>query len=425
MSGVLCPTAGKVCLIDGQAAAQVDSRCADGSSSGGAARRLRLRVLTMLHSFDTGGVERIALRLVRRWRRDGVDAPLWVGRPDGRMAAEFADVTHLGPTRSHRLARVAETAWMIAHLPGVVRRVRPDVIFCAGNTYAVVVCALKLRLGRRCPPVVAKISNDLDRADLPLAVRWFYHRWVRAQGRLIDRVVVLAPALRHQAAERLGRAPGRVAIVCDPVLDDRPTLRDERPDGEGRRFVSVGRLAAQKNLGLLLRAFARGRRPDDRLTLIGDGPLAAPLKARAVALGVGEAVVFTGHRAISSAELRRHDVLLLSSDYEGLPAVLVEALAAGLAVVSTASSPAVVDLLDCVGTLVPVADVDALAAAISAPVPLPDRALLAARLRDYHLDAAAPAFELLFADAKQCAAATEARGRAWRHSRSTPLTEAG
>jgi hypothetical protein len=48
---------------------------------------MSIRVLTFLHSFETGGVERTALRLVAQWQRDGVDAPLWVGRrerPDAR-----------------------------------------------------------------------------------------------------------------------------------------------------------------------------------------------------------------------------------------------------------------------------------------------------------------------------------------------------
>ncbi len=49
-----------------------------------------LRVLTFLHSFEPGGVERIALRLVHRWRDSGIDAPLFLGRTDGAMAEDSA-----------------------------------------------------------------------------------------------------------------------------------------------------------------------------------------------------------------------------------------------------------------------------------------------------------------------------------------------
>ena len=50
-----------------------------------------MRILTFLHSFELGGVERIALRLVRSWRENGADAPLFMGRVDGPMRGELAD----------------------------------------------------------------------------------------------------------------------------------------------------------------------------------------------------------------------------------------------------------------------------------------------------------------------------------------------
>ena len=65
-----------------------------------------MRILTFLHSFEPGGVERIALRLVRAWRQDGADAPLLMGRSDGAMRAELADVlresTRIGESQSKR-----------------------------------------------------------------------------------------------------------------------------------------------------------------------------------------------------------------------------------------------------------------------------------------------------------------------------------
>jgi hypothetical protein len=66
-----------------------------------------------------------------------------------------------------------------------IRRHRPDVLFCAGNSYTVVAVTMRLVLGRRCPPILAKISNDLTRADLPAVARPFYRLWLRIQGRLL------------------------------------------------------------------------------------------------------------------------------------------------------------------------------------------------------------------------------------------------
>ena len=50
-----------------------------------------MRILTFLHSFEPGGVERVALRLVRHWKASGVDAPLFMGRADGAMRAELGE----------------------------------------------------------------------------------------------------------------------------------------------------------------------------------------------------------------------------------------------------------------------------------------------------------------------------------------------
>jgi hypothetical protein len=131
-----------------------------------------MRVLTFLHSFEAGGVERVALRLVRHWREIGVDAQLFVGRSDGALRDEVArDLRYYLPFQVPRGAAWFETWWMIVCLPRQIRRTRPDVLFCAGSTYSVVAIAMKLLLRGECPPVVAKISNDIARQDLP--------RWMR------------------------------------------------------------------------------------------------------------------------------------------------------------------------------------------------------------------------------------------------------
>lgn len=94
-----------------------------------------MKVLTYLHSFEPGGVERVALRLVRRWRALGLEAPLFMGRTDGLLRAELADgLAFTTPPQPRFGSAWWETLWMILHLPAEIRRERPDVIFCAGST---------------------------------------------------------------------------------------------------------------------------------------------------------------------------------------------------------------------------------------------------------------------------------------------------
>jgi len=359
-----------------------------------------MRILTFLHSFEPGGVERVALRLVRRWRGEGVDAPLFLGRADGAMRAELGEgMDHHVPRQLPFSVAGFETLWMIATLPSFIRRTRPDALFCAGNSYAVVAVAMKLLLGRACPPVLAKISNDLERRDMVWPARMAYRLWLRVQGRFIDHFVAMAPGLEREIAELARPAKQAVGIIPDPALSlvqiDR--LRAARRSDEGRKgrlFVAIGRLARQKNFPLMLDAFARAARPDDRLLVFGDGPERKPLQSRARRLGIADRVRFMGHVPDPALQIGGADAFLLSSDYEGVPAVLLEALAVGLPVIATQCSAAMRSLLGdgAFGRLVPVGDLPAFAAALAdAPLPQDGPASLA-QARRFTLEAASAAY---------------------------------
>jgi len=340
-----------------------------------ASARPPLRVLTFLHSFEPGGVERVALRLHEAWRAQGLDARLVMGRTAGAMQREWPGLKPdvLGPESIP--SAHWETLWMILHLPRWVRRIRPDVLFCAGNSYTIVAVMMRVLLGKACPPVVAKISNDLTRADLPAPARPFYRAWLRIQGRMLDRLVGMAPPMRAEIGALMGAKDARIAVIDDPSLAEADIQRLAaaraaalaEPRAAGRRFLAIGRLAAQKNFPLLLEAFARMAVPDDRLAIIGEGAGRRALEAQIARLGLGDKVRLPGHVSPLDTELAAADALVLSSDYEGVPAVVAEALAAGLPVVATRCSVSMDDMLGHgrFGTLVPVGDAAALAAAMA------------------------------------------------------------
>ena len=336
-----------------------------------------MRVLTFLHSFEPGGVERIALRLVHRWRATGVDAPLFLGRTDGAMEQDVGEgLDFVTPPRRWPGIAHWETLWMVATLPRAVRTIRPDVLFCAGNTYAFVAVMLKLILGRHCPPIVAKISNNLDRTDASWFYRVFYRLWLRIQGLAIDHFVGMEKPMRAEIVQCVGVSPARVAIIPDPALSETQitALRRDVPPprtDSGHRFVTVARLAPQKNLALMLRGFARGAAPADTLTIFGDGPERAMLEALAAELGMADRIAFRGYVANPAGHLSRYDTLLLSSHYEGVPAVILEALAANIGIIATDCSRSMAALLHqgALGTLVAVGDEAGFAAAIRAARP--------------------------------------------------------
>lgn len=343
-----------------------------------------MKILTFLHSFEPGGVERVALRLASFWQKQGLDAPVFVGRPDGAgRIAETESLRLICPATPGMSTAWIETIWMIATLPRAIRREQPDVLFCAGNSYSVVAVAMKLLLGPECPPIVAKISNDLDRRDMPLPARWFYHLWLRIQAPFLDQIVAMEEAMKPEITRCMAIPKDRIAVIADPAISECEIRRLARlrknivKQRSGRRFVAVGRLTRQKNIPMMLRAFAKGSISGDRLTLVGDGSQRKSLEALARSLGLEDSVEFAGHVDDVAPLLAQADFYVMSSHYEGVPAVLIEALAAGLPIITTHCSNAISAMLDGgrLGRIIAPSDEQGMAQAIRFAAP------------DFHLDA--------------------------------------
>jgi glycosyltransferase involved in cell wall biosynthesis len=128
-------------------------------------------------------------------------------------------------------------------------------------------------------------------------------------------------------------------------------------------FVCVARFNRQKNHAMLLESFAQGPASDPRarLLLVGSGKLKSEARERAAALGLRDRVRFLGVRADISEILNAADVYVLSSDWEGNPLSIMEAMAAGKPVVSTAVGGVPELVGDGCGLLVPQGDARALA----------------------------------------------------------------
>jgi glycosyltransferase involved in cell wall biosynthesis len=129
----------------------------------------------------------------------------------------------------------------------------------------------------------------------------------------------------------------KLSIVrCGLELGELPT--GEPATGPGLRLILVGRLSPEKGIGGLLEALAMLPEAEClRLAIVGDGPMRAELDARVEQLGLGDRVTFLGRlpEAETLAEIARSDALVLPSFMEGLPIVLMEAMALGKPVIAT------------------------------------------------------------------------------------------
>lgn len=114
----------------------------------------------------------------------------------------------------------------------------------------------------------------------------------------------------------------------------------------GKTIISVARLTAQKRLERLILAFARVRDPEAQLLILGEGEERAALTRLVAELGLMDRVSMPGFVNDVAAALHAADLFVLPSDYEGLPAVVLEAMAANCPVLGTDCFPAARALLD-------------------------------------------------------------------------------
>ena len=146
-----------------------------------------------------------------------------------------------------------------------------------------------------------------------------------------------------------------------------PAFFDRPPAEERRGIVAVGRLNAQKNHALLIRAFAALGKTEDRLTIYGEGSLRGELEALVSELHLEGRVLLPGVSEDVARDTEGSRLFVLSSDYEGMPNALLEAMALGLPCIATdcpCGGPAEVLEDGVSGLLVPVGDEKALAAAM-------------------------------------------------------------
>jgi glycosyltransferase involved in cell wall biosynthesis len=332
-----------------------------------------MRILFLSTSMGMGGADKQLLSAAQHMRSRGREVLIVSLTPLGPMGLE---ARALGiPIESLEMRRGIPDPRGLVRLVRLVRAWKPDVVH--SHMVHANLMARGLRLLVRVPAVVSTIHNVYEGGRLRMAA-------YRLTNGLVDHMTIVSEA----AADRFigeGIVPKELlTVVANGVDTDlfrnvpagtRESLRKSLGLGRGFTWLAVGRFEVAKDYPNMLRAFAkvRERQPEAVLLLVGRGSLQAETEALAEALGLAGGVRFLGVRGDVPEIMSAADGYVMSSAWEGMPIVLLEAGAAGLPIVATrvgGNDEVVLD--EASGFLVPPRDHEALGLAMVRLMELPE-----------------------------------------------------
>jgi glycosyltransferase involved in cell wall biosynthesis len=290
-----------------------------------------ISVMLASPSMQPGGAERVltllAADLAARGHRVALIAP------HGPRDQDLNGVRHSRLTL-HDRGRTAGVAIETVELARAIRSLRPDVIH-AQNPRLAGIAAIAAALGapRGRPPVLATFHGVLP-SEYPRAARLL---------RLADHVVCVSKDLQDQLLDA-GLPAERASVIYNAIEPQQPmsaALRAQIDSELGLQGAPVAaivaRIVPQKvhMRFVAAAAIAAARVPSARFLIVGDGPLRSQAEAAVSARGLDANVVFTGVRTDARSLIERAEVLVFSSDWEGLSIAALEAMAAGTPVLST------------------------------------------------------------------------------------------
>jgi len=282
------------------------------------------KLMVVTHKMSGGGCERVIAQLLNCFARDGIDCtlvtecgvPSFYDLPESvrQIYLTFDDtLKSTGIFRAYRKLRK------------LVKQEKPDAVLALPEKVNVWTVLFLLGTG---VPVVVSERNDPHRHP--------ENRIKRILRRLVYPFAKGFIFQTQDAADYFPKSIRKRGVVLDNPLD---TSRIPAPHEGVRRKVicAAGRLHEQKNFNLLIRAFARFYKTHHAysLEIYGEGPEKNDLMKTASSLGVAAAVHLPGQSKTLLEDINDSEMFVLSSDYEGMPNVLIEAMACGLCCIAT------------------------------------------------------------------------------------------
>ena len=289
------------------------------------------KVLIVLPELETGGGQRMTLEIVRNIHCAALSILIVSLYPrQGNLLEELAD--REGIAVQYLSKREGADLKVIPQLHRAIKAFRPDVIHANLRVMPYLLLPLCISGVKKCYYTVHNLA-DKDATGFKRCVLGFSFRFCKVQP------VAISELCRRSVAAVYHRKEDTIPCINVGINLGKFARKHPYADlpSSPIRFIAVGRLMAQKNYRLMLSAFAKVHKqyPDTELVILGEGEERPALERQVQELHLQDAVKLEGIVSHVAEYLHTAHIYLLSSDYEGLPQSVLEAMAAGLPIVTT------------------------------------------------------------------------------------------
>lgn len=294
------------------------------------------RIAFFLSNLDGGGAERIAVNLLKSLSTKKVPLDLVLATAKGPYLEQVPKQVRVVDLAAGRVVK------SILPLSRYLRREKPYALLSHMSDANVAAVAAK-ELARIKTRLVLVEHNTISLSKSKLLRGKLVPPLMKLLYPLADNIVGVSKGAARDLEIYLGIAEGKVNVIYNPVIDDETIAKAKAPldhpwfqKGSPPVFLAVGRLTEQKDFLTLIKAFELLRKQKvARLIILGEGESRSELEAAIARLGLSEDVAMPGFANNPYVYMARASAFVLSSRWEALPTVLIEAMACGCPVVST------------------------------------------------------------------------------------------
>lgn len=320
-----------------------------------------------LPNLHGGGAERVTVNLIEGMLKYNIPIDLVLASAEGPYLNQVPPQVRIINLATGRVIKA------ILPLSKYLKQNQPIALLSHLN-HANVVALLAGKLARAETRLIVVEHNTLSSAKsslirgklVPSFMKWLYPS--------ADAIVGVSNGVVRDLEQQLGLPKGKVITIYNPVIDNELIAKAKAPlhhpwfsNKDSPVFIAAGRLTKQKDFSTLIKAFALLRKQRQaRLIIFGEGECRIELEAMINNLGISEDVSLPGFVENPYAYMSKANAFILSSLWEGLPTVLIEAMACGCPVIATDCPSGPHEILEAgkYGHLVPVGDAVAISNAM-------------------------------------------------------------